>query len=64
MSDLPITPQMEFQAVILAAGEGSRISDLTSSVPKALLPIANMPMIWYPVQMLEKAGFQGMKSHF
>ena len=45
--------------MILAAGQGSRISDLTSSMPKALLPVANMPMIWYPVQMLEKAGFQG-----
>ncbi|KAI0207617.1 Translation initiation factor eIF-2B subunit gamma [Lamellibrachia satsuma] len=55
---LVCNPKMEFQAVILAAGQGSRISDLTSSVPKALLPIANMPMIWYPVQMLEKAGFQ------
>lgn len=45
--------------MILAAGQGSRISDLTSSLlPKALLPVANMPMIWYPVQMLEKAGFQ------
>jgi translation initiation factor eIF-2B subunit gamma len=50
---------MEFQAVILAAGHGSRMTDLTAKTPKALLPIANLPMIWYPVQLLERAGFQG-----
>ena len=50
---------MEFQAIILAAGRGSRISDLTSSIPKPLLPISNKPMIWYPVRTLENAGFEG-----
>ncbi|XP_033097349.1 translation initiation factor eIF-2B subunit gamma-like, partial [Anneissia japonica] len=48
---------MELQAVILAAGRGSRMTDLTASLPKALLPVANKPMIWYPISMLEKAGF-------
>ena len=51
---------MEFQAVVLAAGRGSRMTDLTASVPKALLPIGNMPMMWYPINSLEKAGFEGM----
>nr|XP_006818161.1 PREDICTED: translation initiation factor eIF-2B subunit gamma-like [Saccoglossus kowalevskii] len=49
---------MEFQAVILAAGRGSRMLDLTSSTPKALLPIGNKPLIWYPVNLLERAGFE------
>lgn len=49
---------MEFMPVIMAAGEGSRITDLTSKCPKALLPVGNMPMIWYPVNMLERAGFE------
>ncbi|KAK2167383.1 hypothetical protein LSH36_28g01002 [Paralvinella palmiformis] len=48
---------MALQAVILAAGSGSRIRALTEDTPKALLPIANMPMIWYPLQLLEKAKF-------
>ncbi|CAG2204136.1 EIF2B3 [Mytilus edulis] len=42
----------------MAAGEGSRMTDLTSKCPKALLPVGNMPMIWYPVNMLERAGFE------
>lgn len=49
---------MELQAVILAAGNGSRMSDLTTDTPKALVPVANMPMIWYPLKMLERAGFE------
>lgn len=49
---------MEFQAVVFAAGRGSRMTDLTSQVPKALLPIGNMPMLWYPINTLERAGFE------
>ncbi|XP_077981499.1 translation initiation factor eIF2B subunit gamma-like [Glandiceps talaboti] len=48
---------MEFQAVILAAGRGSRMLDLTSSTPKPLLPVGNKPLIWYSINLLEKAGF-------
>lgn len=48
---------MEFQAIVLAGGRGTRMEDLTTHTPKCLLPIGNKPMIWYPVRMLEKAGF-------
>ena len=54
--------EMEFQAVIMAAGHGSRMTDLTTRTPKPLLPIGNKPMIWYPVSMLENAGFEGWLS--
>lgn len=50
---------MELQAVILAAGRGSRMYPLTEECPKALLPVGNMPVIWYPIQLLEKNGFTG-----
>jgi len=49
---------MEYQAVIMAAGSGSRMTELTHHTPKCLLPIANKPMIWYPLKMLENAGFE------
>ena len=43
----------------MAAGRGSRMTELTSCIAKPLLPVGNKPMIWYPVNMLEKAGFKG-----
>ncbi|XP_038056309.1 translation initiation factor eIF-2B subunit gamma-like [Patiria miniata] len=51
---------MEYQAVIMAGGRGSRMPDLTASVPKALLPVGNRPLVWYPVNMLDKAGFESV----
>ena len=53
---------MEFQPVVLAAGQGSRMRDLTSKCPKALLPIGNMPMMFYPIKMLKDNGFLGRFS--
>lgn len=50
---------MDCLPVILAAGRGSRMYPLTEECPKCLLPVANQPLIWYPVQLLEKSGFQG-----
>lgn len=49
--------QLDFQAVLLAAGKGSRMTELTAGKPKCLLPIGNHPMIWYPLKMLEESGF-------
>lgn len=50
---------MEFQAVVMAVGGGSRMTDLTSSIPKPLLPVGNKPLIWYPLNLLERVGFEG-----
>lgn len=47
----------EFQAVVLAAGRGSRFPDLIGDRPKCLLPIGPFPMIFYPLHMLQKHGF-------
>ena len=51
---------VELQPVILAAGEGSKLYPLTENIAKCLLPIANVPMICYTVNYLEKYGFIGM----
>ncbi|KAM8838393.1 translation initiation factor eIF2B subunit gamma isoform 1-T1 [Synchiropus picturatus] len=49
---------MEFQAVLMAAGGGSRMTDLTYNTPKPLLPVGNRPLIWYPLNLLERVGFE------
>ena len=44
------------QAVVLAGGEGSRLRPLTRNRPKALLPVANQPIIEYVIEALTEAG--------
>ncbi len=46
------------QAVILAAGEGKRVRPLTRGRPKALLPVANRPIIEYVIEALLKNGIR------
>jgi len=46
-------------AVILGGGLGRRFTVLTSrEAPKALLPLANAPLISYPVEWVAAAGLQ------
>ncbi|MDD3933756.1 MAG: sugar phosphate nucleotidyltransferase [Methanoculleus sp.] len=46
------------QAIILAAGEGSRLRPLTRSKPKAMLPVANRPIIEYVIDALLENGIR------
>ena len=43
-------------AVVLAAGEGSRLRPLTQYQPKPMLPVANRPIIDYVLDALVNAG--------
>ncbi|KAL3268970.1 hypothetical protein HHI36_008056 [Cryptolaemus montrouzieri] len=52
-----MTLQVEFQAVVLAAGKGSRMPEITSGKPKCLLPVGPKPLIWYPLYKLQISGF-------
>lgn len=42
----------------MAGGRGSRMTELTAGRPKCLLPIGNKPMVWYPLQLLERTGIK------
>ncbi|MHB1131373.1 MAG: nucleotidyltransferase family protein [Chloroflexota bacterium] len=44
------------QAMILAAGEGTRLRPLTLDRPKPLLPVAGMPLICYALGLLQSHG--------
>ncbi len=46
------------QAVILAAGEGTRVRPLTRSRPKAMIPVANRPIIEYVIDAVLKNGIR------
>jgi mannose-1-phosphate guanylyltransferase len=44
-------------AVLLAAGKGTRLRPLTVSRPKPLVPVANEPIMRFQLILLERAGF-------
>lgn len=44
------------KALILAAGLGTRLKPYTDTCPKPLIPLLNIPMIGYPLHLLEQIG--------
>lgn len=44
------------KAVILAAGQGTRLRPVTLTMPKPLVPVANQPLIAYAIHVLKNAG--------
>lgn len=49
----------EFDVVIMAAGRGSRLSEIVQRKPKCLLPVGNFCMLYFPLKLFEHNGFTG-----
>ena len=43
--------------VILCGGQGSRVADVSREVPKPLLPIGGMPVVWHIMKIYSQQGF-------
>ncbi|MBR4925787.1 MAG: nucleotidyltransferase family protein [Prevotella sp.] len=46
------------QAMIFAAGLGTRLKPLTDTMPKALVRVGGEPLLWHVVMKLKRAGFE------
>ncbi|XP_057872290.2 uncharacterized protein LOC131078572 [Cryptomeria japonica] len=54
-------PAMNFQVVILAGGTSKKLFPLVSKdVPKALLPVANRPVLSYVLELLEASNLKDL----
>jgi glucose-1-phosphate thymidylyltransferase len=48
------------KGLVCAGGEATRLGELTRVANKHLLPVGRWPMIYYPLQLLERAGLQSV----
>lgn len=46
------------QAMIFAAGLGTRLKPLTDTMPKALVRVGGQPLLWHVVMKLKAAGYE------
>ena len=47
---------MRVKGLICAGGEATRLGELTRVANKHLLPVGRWPMVYYPLQLLQRAG--------
>jgi NDP-sugar pyrophosphorylase family protein len=46
------------QAMIFAAGMGTRLKPLTDTMPKALVRVGGQPLLWHVIQKLKASGYE------
>src|SRR5690349_16129587 len=58
MSTLPSSSATVKKAILLAAGRGTRMRELTNDLPKPMIPVRGKPILQYIVEGLRDAGVE------
>jgi mannose-1-phosphate guanylyltransferase len=53
-----IIPKLDFQAVILAGGLGTRMRPMTETIPKPMIPVCGRPFLHHQLELLRRNGFR------
>jgi mannose-1-phosphate guanylyltransferase len=56
-NDIIILPKLDFQAVILAGGLGTRMRPTTETIPKPMIPVCGRPFLHHQLELLRRNGF-------
>lgn len=48
---------VDYEAIILAGGLGTRLREIIGEYPKPMAPINNKPFLWYLLKLLNDSGF-------
>ena len=51
------------KAFIMAAGVGTRLEPLTMAVPKPMVPVCNLPVMLYNIELLKKYGIKEITAN-
>ncbi|CAI4230883.1 unnamed protein product [Auanema sp. JU1783] len=54
----------ELIGVIMSGGIGNRMRELCENIPKSLLPVAGVPIFWYSINTLARAGVKDIRIFF
>ncbi len=66
LDDLLPDVALPLQAVVMAGGYGSRLSPLTETLPKPMLPVGDRPLMELIIQQLRRAGIRhvNISTHY
>lgn len=66
LRDLVMGPATPLQAVIMAGGYGRRMAELTTNLPKPMLPIGDSPLLELIIKQLRNTGIHrvNLATHF
>ena len=53
----PMSPRAATPVVILCGGRGTRLQEHTASIPKPLVEIGGLPIVWHVIQIYAAQGF-------